>query len=243
MRQAHLSVVSLVEAFPFLAGKVPLGHFLASLHSISPRFYSISSSLRASPGRVAVTVRRVAYVTDIPNISEAQARSSSRKQECLGLCSSYLASRQPGDVVRVFLRHAHTFRLPVAHDTPVVMVGAGTGLAPFRGFWQQRNSQEQLAKGQDNVKVTTLLSGYATWCLVAGARTRETMPYAREIETLSPGIRVVEALSRCADTTERSHVQVRVFSPIGFDLWTSLPNLDLNIPCQEEAQPLPTPCA
>ncbi len=57
----------------------------------------------------------------------------------LGVASTYLATRKPGDVVPVYVRTSH-FRLPPAHDVPVVMVGPGTGLAPFRGFCQEREA-------------------------------------------------------------------------------------------------------
>jgi sulfite reductase (NADPH) flavoprotein alpha-component len=99
--------------------------FVATLSPLAPRLYSISSSLKAHPGQVHLTVGAVRYTS-------ASGRSSK------GVCSTFLADRvRPGQKVRVFLHPSHKFGLP-AGDRPIIMVGPGTGIAPFRAFLQER---------------------------------------------------------------------------------------------------------
>ena len=99
--------------------------FTAILPKLTPRLYSIASSPDAVPGQVSLCVGAVRYTS--------QGRS--RK----GVCSTYMADRlQAGDKVRVFVHSNKGFRLPEDGATPIIMVGPGTGIAPFRAFWQQR---------------------------------------------------------------------------------------------------------
>ena len=92
---------------------------------LQPRLYSISSSPAAHPGRVHLTVGAVRY--------EAHGRHRQ------GVCSTYLADRAtPEDSVPVFFHHSPGFRLPVDRSRPIIMVGPGTGIAPFRAFMQDR---------------------------------------------------------------------------------------------------------
>ena len=99
--------------------------FAAILPKLTPRLYSIASSPDAVPGQVSLCVGAVRYTS--------QGRS--RK----GVCSTYMADRlQAGDKVRVFVHSNKGFRLPEDGATPIIMVGPGTGIAPFRAFWQQR---------------------------------------------------------------------------------------------------------
>ena len=96
-----------------------------TLRPLPSRAYSIASSLLAHPDEVHLTVGAVRY--------EAHGR---RKQ---GMCSSFLADRVAlGDEVRVFVEPNEYFKLPHNPDTDIIMVGAGTGVAPFRAFVQER---------------------------------------------------------------------------------------------------------
>jgi cytochrome P450/NADPH-cytochrome P450 reductase len=106
------------------------------LSLLSPRYYSISSSPAVvGPSKCSVTV----------GVVEAPAISGRGLYK--GVCSNYLASRRPGDVVYVTVRETKAgFRLPETPTTPIIMVGPGTGLAPFRGFLQERAAMK--AKGQ-----------------------------------------------------------------------------------------------
>ncbi len=99
--------------------------FVAILGKIAPRLYSIASSPDAVPGQVSLCVGAVRYTTN------------DRKRG--GVCSTFMADRlQPGDKVKVFVHSNKNFRLPEDGNTPIIMVGPGTGIAPFRAFWQQR---------------------------------------------------------------------------------------------------------
>ena len=101
--------------------------FVTMLRRLSPRSYSISSSLAANPDEVHLTVAEVRY--------QAFGR------EHWGAGSTHLVDRlQVGDTVRVFIERNSRFRLP-APDVPVVMIGPGTGIAPFRAFIEERKMQ------------------------------------------------------------------------------------------------------
>jgi sulfite reductase (NADPH) flavoprotein alpha-component len=99
--------------------------FIESLEPLQPRVYSISSSLKTNPGRVSLTVDAVRYkVND-------RAR--------LGVASTFLAGRiKPGDKIRVYVQKAQHFALPTDPSKPIIMIGPGTGIAPFRAFLQER---------------------------------------------------------------------------------------------------------
>jgi sulfite reductase (NADPH) flavoprotein alpha-component len=99
--------------------------FVEALDQMQPRLYSISSSIKASPGRVSLTVDTVRYQVG--------------QRERLGVASTYLGERiTPGEPVRVYVQRAHAFGLPADSAKPVIMVGPGTGVAPFRAFLQER---------------------------------------------------------------------------------------------------------
>jgi sulfite reductase (NADPH) flavoprotein alpha-component len=92
---------------------------------LPPRLYSIASSPLAHTGEVHLTVAAVRYET----------YDRARK----GVCSTFLAdSVKPGDSVQVFIQPNKNFRLPADGATPIIMVGPGTGIAPFRAFIEHR---------------------------------------------------------------------------------------------------------
>ena len=97
---------------------------IAELRPLTPRVYSISSSQAAHNGTVHITMAAVRY--------------ASGNRERGGVCSTYLADRRPeGEQVQVFITPNKAFRLP-DDDAPVIMVGPGTGIAPFRSFLHER---------------------------------------------------------------------------------------------------------
>ena len=100
--------------------------WLRVLKRLQPRLYSISSSPKECPGEVHLTVSPVRY-----NFQGVPRR---------GVCSTYLADRSPGDRVAVYVRPSSNFRPPSDPHTPMIMVGPGTGIAPFRGFLQERRA-------------------------------------------------------------------------------------------------------
>lgn len=116
-------VIDLAKAAPAKFDKASA--FVSLLRKLGPRLYSISSSPKAHPDEVHLTVAKVQY--------EFEGRS--RK----GVCSTYLADRVNGDgTVPVFLQTAKHFKLPTDLSLPVIMVGPGTGIAPFRAFLEER---------------------------------------------------------------------------------------------------------
>lgn len=100
--------------------------WLRVLKRLQPRLYSISSSPKECPGEVHLTVSPVRY-----NFQGVPRR---------GVCSTYLADRRPGDRVAVYLQPSSNFRIPSDSQTPMIMIGPGTGIAPFRGFLQERRA-------------------------------------------------------------------------------------------------------
>ncbi|OJZ74494.1 reductase [Mycobacterium paraffinicum] len=100
--------------------------WLRVLKRLQPRLYSISSSPKECPQEVHLTVSPVRY-----NFQGVPRR---------GVCSTYLADRSPGDRIAVYLQPSSNFRPPSDPDTPMIMIGPGTGIAPFRGFLQERRA-------------------------------------------------------------------------------------------------------
>jgi cytochrome P450/NADPH-cytochrome P450 reductase len=97
------------------------------LSLLAPRYYSISSSPSVDPSRCSVTVGVVG------------GPASSGRGVYRGICSNYLAGRRPNETVHATVRETKAgFRLPDDPRVPIIMIGPGTGLAPFRGFLQER---------------------------------------------------------------------------------------------------------
>ena len=122
----RISVFELLEKFP--ACELPFVVFIECMPMMSQRYYSISSSSMHKEGHCSLTVG----VVDEPAISG--------KGQFRGVCSNYLASLDPGMDVFASLKPTKAgFRLPENSETPVIMIGPGTGIAPFRGFLQKRS--------------------------------------------------------------------------------------------------------
>ncbi|WP_420497228.1 molybdopterin-dependent oxidoreductase [Parafrankia sp. FMc2] len=102
--------------------------WMTVLRPLRPRLYSISSSPLVEPRTVSLTVSVVRF---------AGAGDRARG----GVCSTYLADAEPGHPVRVFVKRAPHFRLPSDDATPAIMIGAGTGIAPYIGFLQDRHAR------------------------------------------------------------------------------------------------------
>jgi cytochrome P450/NADPH-cytochrome P450 reductase len=121
----RVSLIDLLETFSSCA--LPFNIFLELLTPLRPRYYSISSSPLVDPARCTATVAVV----------EGPARSGHGVYH--GACSSYLAERESGMPAAAFLQAPSTpFRLPADPQTPLIMVGPGAGVAPFRGFLEER---------------------------------------------------------------------------------------------------------
>ena len=109
----------------FASSSPPFGHFLELVPKLTPRYYTISSSPTMDATSVHMTVKI---------LREAMNGAPHRQKE--GVCTTQLEGMKPGDRIAVFVR-ASAFRLPASSDAPVIMIGPGTGIAPFRAFLQE----------------------------------------------------------------------------------------------------------
>jgi sulfite reductase (NADPH) flavoprotein alpha-component len=165
-------VIDLVRDFgPW---NVSAQEFVAILRKMPARLYSIASSLSANPDEVHLTIGAVRY----------EAHGRERKGVCSVLCSERL---QPGDTIPVYLQSNKNFKLPQDQETPIIMVGPGTGVAPFRSFMQER--EETGAKGKswmffgDQHFVTDFLyqTEWQKW-LKDGVLTKMDVAFSRDTE-------------------------------------------------------------
>ncbi len=116
-------IVDAIEAFA--PNGLTAEQLAGIFRKLPPRLYSIASSPLAHPGEVHLTVAAVRY----------DAHGRQRK----GVCSTYLADLvKTGDFTSIFVQPNKNFRLPTSGETPVIMVGPGTGVAPFRAFVEHR---------------------------------------------------------------------------------------------------------
>ncbi|MCB5185378.1 bifunctional nitrate reductase/sulfite reductase flavoprotein subunit alpha [Methylobacillus gramineus] len=122
-------IIDLLQAFPIAASAT---EWLAVLKRMQPRLYSISSSPKIHPGQVHLTVSTVRYG------DQGNARG--------GVCSTFLADRAADAEIPIFLQKSAHFRIPNNPDAPLIMVGPGTGIAPFRAFLQERQATAATGK-------------------------------------------------------------------------------------------------
>ncbi|WP_307893950.1 assimilatory sulfite reductase (NADPH) flavoprotein subunit [Bacillus swezeyi] len=148
--------------------------FVSILRKMPPRLYSIASSLTANPDEVHLTIGAVRYNT----------HGRDRKGVCSILCAERL---QPGDTLPVFIQPNKNFKLPEHPDTPIIMVGPGTGVAPFRSFMQEREESGAAGKSWmffgDQHFVTDFLyqTEWQKW-LNDGVLTKMDVAFSRDTE-------------------------------------------------------------
>lgn len=125
-------IIDLLHKFP--AKEISADALVGIMRKLPPRLYSIASSPKAHPGEVHLTVAVVRY----------DAHGRNRK----GVCSTYLFERiAEGEKADVFVTPNKHFKVPADNDVPIIMVGPGTGIAPFRAFVEER--KEIGAKGKN----------------------------------------------------------------------------------------------
>jgi sulfite reductase (NADPH) flavoprotein alpha-component len=188
----HLDVLATLEKF---AGIRPDPEaFIEALEPLQPRLYSISSSPKADPGRVSLTVDSVRY--DI------------KGRRRLGVASTFLAERvRPGDKVRVYVQKAHDFGLPVDPSVPIIMIGPGTGIAPFRAFLHERMATK--APGRN-------------WLFFGHQRRDYDFFYEDELTALrANNVLTRLSLAWSRDGEEKFYVQDRM-RQVGRELWAWL---------------------
>lgn len=167
--------------------------FVAVLKRLQPRLYSIASSPNAHPGEVHLTVAVVRY--------DAHGRTRG------GVCSTFLADRVSGIQPGVFVHHNKAFRLPDNKDLPIIMVGPGTGVAPFRAFLEERKASG--AKGKN-------------WLFFGNPYKTTDFLYQDEMEALQEeGVLQRFDLAFSRDQNEKIYVQDRMLQA-GAELWTWL---------------------
>ncbi|QND71084.1 sulfite reductase subunit alpha [Tardiphaga robiniae] len=168
--------------------------FIEALEPLQPRLYSISSSHNATPGRLSLTVDIVRYMVG--------------KRKRHGLASSFLADRiQPGDELKVYVQKAHGFALPENPETPIIMVGPGTGIAPFRAFLHDRKATKAPGKN---------------WLFFGHQRSASDFFYADELNGMkTEGFLTRLSLAWSRDAGEKFYVQDRM-REVGRDVWTWL---------------------
>src|SRR4051812_19907847 len=168
--------------------------FVEALEPLQPRLYSISSSHNATPGKLSLTVDCVRYVVG--------------KRKRLGLASTFLAERiNPGDEVKVYVQKAHGFALPQDPRTPIIMIGPGTGVAPFRAFLLDRKATGAPGKN---------------WLFFGHQRSDCDFFYADELNAMkTSGLLTRLSLAWSRDGDKKFYVQDRM-REVGRELWTWL---------------------
>jgi sulfite reductase (NADPH) flavoprotein alpha-component len=168
--------------------------FIEALEPLQPRLYSISSSHNATPGKLSLTVDCVRYVIN--------------KRKRLGLASTFLAERiNPGDQLKVYVQKAHGFALPADPKTPIIMVGPGTGVAPFRAFLLDRRATGAPGKN---------------WLFFGHQRSDCDFFYADELNAMkTAGLLTRLSLAWSRDGAKKFYVQDRM-REVGREVWTWL---------------------
>jgi sulfite reductase (NADPH) flavoprotein alpha-component len=164
-------VIDLLELLP---APLPVAEFIPLLKKLAPRLYSISSSPKAHPGEVHLTVGAVRY----------ESHGRVRK----GVASTFLADRV-GDTefVKVFVQPSHGFKPPANGDLPMIMVGPGTGIAPFRAFLEERlatgaKGKNWLFFGDQKMDTDFLYDELLTGWQKSGFLTRLDLAFSRDQE-------------------------------------------------------------
>ncbi len=164
--------------------------FVGFLRKLQPRLYSISSSPKAHPGEVHLTIAIVRY------------ESFGRKRG--GVCSSWFSDRSKDQKARVFVHANKAFRPPSNGDTPLIMIGPGTGIAPFRAFLEERAAVG--AKGSN-------------WLFFGNPHAATDFLYQDELEAMQKSgvlTKLDTAFSR--DQKQKIYVQDKMIES-GVELW------------------------
>ncbi len=194
----RLALLQKFDLKPFLTDlpqkAASAAELVTPLRKLQPRLYSISSSPKAHPGEVHLTVAIVRY----------DLNGRSRK----GVCSTFLADRVGADDrVAVFVHKSPSFKLPADGSRPVIMVGPGTGIAPFRAFLEERRAVGATGKN---------------WLFFGDQRAALDFLYQDELEAMQKeGIltKLDTAFSR--DQAEKVYVQDRMRENAG-EIWSWL---------------------
>ena len=190
---ATLDVLAAIEKFPGIRPDPEA--FIEALDPLQPRLYSIASSPKVDPGRVALTVDTVRYRIG--------------KRTRLGVASTFLAERIARQrTLKCYVQPAHAFGLPADPQTPIVMIGPGTGVAPFRAFLHERMATK--ANGRN-------------WLFFGHQRSACDFFYEDEFAGMKArGVLTRLSLAWSRDGEEKFYVQDRM-REVGRDLWHGSP--------------------
>ncbi|MGL4728984.1 MAG: sulfite reductase subunit alpha [Bosea sp. (in: a-proteobacteria)] len=188
---ATLDVLATLMKFP--QARLHAEAFIEALEPLQPRLYSISSSNIATPGKLSLTVDTVRYVIG--------------KRKRLGVASTFLGGRiEPGQRLPVYIQKAHGFALPANPAAPIIMVGPGTGIAPFRAFLKDREATGAPGKN---------------WLFFGHQRQAADFFYKQELHALKEkGVLTRLSLAWSRDG-QKTYVQDRM-REVGPELWSWL---------------------
>jgi len=162
------------------------GELLGTLKRLQPRLYSIASSPKAHPQAVHLTVAAVRY--------------GKRK----GVSSTFLADRVDSGEVPIFVQPSKHFRAPADGDVPMIMIGPGTGVAPFRGFLQERRARGDAGRN---------------WLFFGEQHAETDFYYRDELEGMQrDGLLTQLSLAFSRDQAQKIYVQDRIREQ-GAELW------------------------
>lgn len=178
----------LLRAFPVSASA---DEWLGVLKRLQPRQYSISSSPKSSPTEVQLTVSVVRFET------EAGVRRG-------GVASTFLADAAGDDPAPIYLQKSPHFRVPAAADAPMIMIGPGTGIAPFRGFLHDRRADGHTGRN---------------WLFFGEQHAATDFYYREELESMrDDGFLTRLDLAFSRDQRQKIYVQDRMVEH-GLELW------------------------
>lgn len=191
----HLRPVQILTAFSSV--NMTLDQVLSTIASMKKRYYSISSSpLYSKEARtVSITVGLVEGMFTLPasgTSNETIEQQPMPPEAYRGVSSGYLADLRPGQLAEVSVVKNERFRLPKCPRTPVIMIGPGTGVAPFRGFLQELNTQQEQHRREA--------------MLFFGCRNKKDYLYRSELES-SSSVELHVAFSRPIASDNSQYVQ------------------------------------
>jgi sulfite reductase (NADPH) flavoprotein alpha-component len=186
---ACLDVLAALQKFPNVRPHPEA--FVDALEPLQPRLYSISSSPKAQHGKLALTVDAVRYVIG--------------KRKRLGVASTHLVERlERNDPIKAYVQKANNFGLPADPTKPVIMIGPGTGIAPFRAFLQERQATNATGKN---------------WLFFGHQRHATDFFYRDELNAMKKsGMLTRLSLAWSRDGNEKYYVQDRM-REVGAEVW------------------------
>ena len=196
----ELRPAQILLAFPSI--RMSLGKFLATVAPMKKRYYSISSSPTVSQnsGGLNVATVTVALVKGIEKTVESSAFTYLDSKEYRGVSSGFLQEIRPGQLVEISIGTNDRFRLPEDPSTPVIMIGPGTGIAPFRGFYQAIEAAEKETQRRRPAM------------LFFGCRNEQDYLYQSELESAPIELHVAFSRPTTTPNTKKKYVQDLLWS-------------------------------